>query len=79
MYKIIDEYRDVFVLCYLGFVFDYLLEIWEVIYLFYYNWFEQVLNEVVKKDEVIKQFNVKWIVKMMINLIENVVEFFYIG
>lgn len=78
-YKTTDEYRDVLVLCYSGLAFDYSLETWEAIYLPYYNWFEQVLNEAVKKDEVIKQLNVKWTAKTMINLIENAAELFYIG
>ncbi len=59
--------------------FDYSLETWEAIYLPYYNWFEEVLNEAVKKEEVIKQLNVKWTAKTMINLIENAAELFYIG
>ncbi|MBU8686701.1 TetR family transcriptional regulator [Priestia megaterium] len=78
-YKTTDEYRDVLVLCYSGLAFDYSLEIWEAIYLPYYNWFEEVLNEAVKKEEVIKQLNVKWTAKTMINLIENAAELFYIG
>ncbi len=78
-YKTTDEYRDVLVLCYSGLAFDYSLETWEAIYLPYYNWFEEVLNEAVKKEEVIKQLNVKWTAKMMINLIENAAELFYIG
>jgi AcrR family transcriptional regulator len=78
-YKTTDEYRDVLVLCYSGLAFDYSLETWEAIYLPYYNWFEEVLNEAVKKEEVIKQLNVKWTAKTMINLIENAAELFYIG
>ncbi|MQR84733.1 TetR family transcriptional regulator [Bacillus megaterium] len=78
-YKTTDEYRDVLVLCYSGLAFDYSLETWEAIYLPYYKWFEEVLNEAVKKEEVIKQLNVKWTAKTMINLIENAAELFYIG
>ena len=78
-YKTTDEYRDVLVLCYSGLAFDYSLETWEAIYLPYYNWFEEVLNEAVKKEEVLKQLNVKWTAKTMINLIENAAELFYIG
>lgn len=78
-YKTTDEYRDVLVLCYSGLAFDYSLETWEAIYLPYYDWFEEVLNEAVKKEEVIKQLNVKWTAKTMINLIENAAELFYIG
>ncbi|KWU68559.1 TetR family transcriptional regulator [Priestia megaterium] len=78
-YKTTDEYRDVLVLCYSGLAFDYSLETWEAIYLPYYNWFEEVLNEAVRKEEVIKQLNVKWTAKTMINLIENAAELFYIG
>ena len=50
-YKTTDEYRDVLVLCYSGLAFDYSLETWEAIYLPYYNWFEEVLNEAVKKKK----------------------------
>jgi AcrR family transcriptional regulator len=78
-YKTTDEYRDVLVLCYSGLAFDYSLETWEAIYFPYYNWFEEVLNEAVRKEEVIKQLNVKWTAKTMINLIENAAELFYIG
>ena len=78
-YKTTDEYRDVLVLCYSGLAFDYSLETWEAIYLPYYNWFEEVLNQAVRKEEVIKQLNVKWTAKTMINLIENAAELFYIG
>ncbi|KRD84750.1 TetR family transcriptional regulator [Bacillus sp. Root147] len=78
-YKTTDEYRDVLVLCYSGLAFDYSLETWEAIYLPYYNWFEEVLNEAVRKEEVIKQLNIKWTAKTMINLIENAAELFYIG
>lgn len=34
-----------------GLAFDYSLETWEAIYLPYYNWFEEVLNEAVKKKK----------------------------
>ncbi len=78
-YKTTDEYRDVLVLCYSGLAFDYSLETWEAIYLPYYNWFEEVLNQAVRKEEVIKRLNVKWTAKTMINLIENAAELFYIG
>ncbi len=78
-YKTTDEYRDVLVLCYSGLAFDYSLETWEAIYLPYYNWFEEILNQAVRKEEVIKQLNVKWTAKTMINLIENAAELFYIG
>ena len=78
-YKTTDEYRDVLVLCYSGLAFDYSLETWEAIYLPYYNWIEEILNQAVRKEEVIKQLNVKWTAKTMINLIENAAELFYIG
>ena len=78
-YKTTDEYRDVLVLCYSGLAFDYSLETWEAIYLPYYNWFEEVLNQAVRKEEVIKQLNVKWTAKTMINLIENAAELFISG
>ncbi|WNS78522.1 TetR family transcriptional regulator [Domibacillus sp. DTU_2020_1001157_1_SI_ALB_TIR_016] len=78
-YHITDEYRDVLVLCYSGLAFDYSLETWEAIYKPYYEWFEEILHNAIEQKEIIGNFNVEWTAKMIINLVENTAERFYIA
>ncbi|KIL36986.1 TetR family transcriptional regulator [Cohnella kolymensis] len=79
IYSITDEYKDVIVLCYSGLAIDHSMEIWESIYQPYYQWFQDELKQAIAQGEVISGTNVQWTSKMIINLVENAAERFYIG
>jgi AcrR family transcriptional regulator len=79
IYNITDEYKDVIVLCYSGLAIDHSMEIWESIYQPYYEWFEAELQRAITKGEIIAQTNVQWTSKLIINLVENAAERFFIG
>ncbi|MGP7819523.1 TetR family transcriptional regulator [Niallia sp. 01092] len=79
IYHNTDEHKDVLVLCYSGLAIDYSMEIWEAIYQPFYQWFEDILNKAIEKKEIIGDIHVKWTAKMIINLVENAAERFYIG
>ena len=78
-YSITDEYKDVLVLCYSGFAFDYSMETWEKVYQPYYEWFEEILNRAIDNKDITPDINVKWTAKTIINLVENAAERFYIA
>ena len=78
-YRITDEYKDVLVLCYSGLALEYSLETWETIYQPYYQWFEDILQNAIAQEEIISSFHVEWTSKMIINLVENAAERFYIA
>ncbi|HWO96364.1 MAG TPA: TetR family transcriptional regulator [Bacillus sp. (in: firmicutes)] len=78
-YRITDEYKDVLVLCYSGFAFDYSMETWEKVYQPYYEWFEEILNRAIETKDITHDINVKWTAKTIINLVENAAERFYIA
>lgn len=79
IYSITDEYKDVIVLCYSGLAIDHSMEIWESIYQPYYGWFQDELQRAIENGEIIAETNVQWTSKMIINLVENAAERFYIG
>ncbi|OXM16332.1 TetR family transcriptional regulator [Paenibacillus herberti] len=79
IYTITDEYKDVIVLCYSGLAIDHSMEIWESIYQPYYEWFETELERGIEHGEIIEQTNMQWTSKLIINLVENAAERFYIG
>ncbi|WP_018662007.1 TetR family transcriptional regulator [Heyndrickxia acidiproducens] len=72
------QYKDVIVLCYAGLAFEYSMETWETIYTPYYRWFEGILAKAAETKQIIP-VNVKWHATMMINLMENEAERFYIA
>ncbi|WP_078409505.1 TetR family transcriptional regulator [Priestia abyssalis] len=78
-YSITDEYKDVLILCYSGFAFDYSMETWENVYQPYYEWFEEILHRAIEKNDITPDINVKWTAKTIINLVENAAERFYIA
>ena len=78
-FNITDSYKDIIVLCYSGLAIDYSMEKWESIYQPYYHWFEDILNKAIKSNEIFREINVKWTAKLIINLVENAAERFYIS
>lgn len=78
-FRITDEYKDIIVLCYSGMAFGYSMEKWESIYQPYYHWFENLLSKAIQQQEVVHDLNVKWTARLIINLMENGAERFYIG
>ncbi|MFD0590960.1 TetR family transcriptional regulator [Paenibacillus sp. GCM10027627] len=74
-----DSNKDILVLCYSGLAFEHSMEKWEAIYSPYYEWLEDVLTKAAQNQEIISDINVKWTAKLLINLIENAAERFYIG
>ena len=78
-FQITNSYKDVIVLCYSGLAFDHSLAKWEAIYQPYYDWFESILAKGIESKELISGIHVKWSARMVINLVENAAERFYIG
>ncbi|MFB9325810.1 TetR family transcriptional regulator [Paenibacillus aurantiacus] len=79
IYNITDEYKDVIVLVYSGLAIDHSMEIWETIYKPYYEWFEDELKRAIESGEIIGELNVGWTAKMIVNMVENAAERFFIG
>lgn len=79
IYSTTDEYKELIVLVYSGLAFDHSMEIWESIYQPYYEWFENRLKQAIQQEQIIKELNIKWYSKMIINLVENAAERFFIG
>ncbi|TYP70663.1 TetR family transcriptional regulator [Paenibacillus methanolicus] len=79
IYNITDEYKDVIVLVYSGLAIDHSMEIWETIYKPYYEWFEDELKRAIVSGEIIGELNVGWTAKMIVNMVENAAERFFIG
>nr|WP_141430502.1 TetR family transcriptional regulator [Bacillus sp. 03113] len=79
IYQNTNDHKDVLVLCYSGLAIDYSMEIWEAIYQPFYQWFEEILNQAIENKEIIEGIHVQWTAKMIINLVENAAERFYIG
>lgn len=78
-FNITASYQDIIVLCYSGLAIDYSMEKWEAIYQPYYQWLEDILNTAIKNKEVLNDVNVKWTAKLIINLVEDAAERFYIN
>ncbi|MFB5675311.1 TetR family transcriptional regulator [Paenibacillus terreus] len=79
IYNITDEYKDVIVLVYSGLAIDHSMEMWETIYKPYYEWFEAEIKRAMDNKEVIAELNIPWTSKLVINLVENAAERFFIG
>lgn len=77
-FNITDAYKEILVLCYSGLAIDHSMEKWEAIYSPYYDWLEDILLKAMSNNEVIRD-HAKWTAKLLINLIENAAERFYIG
>ncbi|QNR69603.1 TetR family transcriptional regulator [Paenibacillus peoriae] len=78
-FNITESYKEILVLCYSGLAFDHSMEKWEAIYSPYYDWFEDILLKANNHHEIIHDPHAKWTAKLLINLIENAAERFYIG
>ncbi|MCR8965510.1 TetR family transcriptional regulator [Brevibacillus halotolerans] len=78
-FHITDSYKDIIVLCYSGLAIDHSMEKWEAIYRPYYHLFEVILNKAINDNEIISDINIERMAKMIINLVENAAERFYIG
>jgi AcrR family transcriptional regulator len=78
-FNITDAHKDVIVLCYSGLAIDYSMEKWELIYQPYYHWLEDLITKAIKNNEIISDINVKWTARIIINLVENAAERFYIS
>jgi AcrR family transcriptional regulator len=78
-FNITDSYKEVIVLCYSGLAIDYSMEKWESIYQPYYSWLEDLINRAIKNNQIISDINVKWTARIIINLVENAAERFYIS
>ncbi len=79
IYDITNQYKDVTILCYSGMALEHSLETWENIYAPYYTWFNEILEKAIVHKEIIGTIPVEWTGKVIINMIENAAERFFIG
>lgn len=78
-FELTKSYKDVIILCYSGLAIVHSMEKWETIYTPYYDWLEEVLQSAISKGTIIGDIDVKWTARLIINLIENAAERFYIA
>lgn len=78
-FSITDSYKEILVLCYSGLAIEHSMEKWEAIYAPYYDWLGDILSKAAGNHEIIPDLHAKWTAKLLINLIENAAERFYIG
>lgn len=79
VYNITEEYRKVIVLVYSGLAIEDSMDAWEAIYLPYYEWFESVLLRGIEAGEILSQTNVHWTSKLIVNIVENAAERYFIA
>ena len=78
-FELTESYKEVIILCYSGLAIVHSMEKWETIYNPYYDWLEDVLRSAVSKEEIIADIDINWTARLIINLIENAAERFYIA
>ncbi|GIN41921.1 MULTISPECIES: TetR family transcriptional regulator [Heyndrickxia] len=74
-----EDFKDIIILCYSGLAIEHSMEKWEIIYQPFYQWFEEKINLAIKHQEIIDTIDVKLTTKMIINLMENTAERYFIG
>nr|WP_259548783.1 TetR family transcriptional regulator [Heyndrickxia oleronia] len=74
-----QDFKDIIILCYSGLAIEHSMEKWEIIYQPFYQWFEEKINLAIKHQEIIDTIDVKLTTKMIINLMENTAERYFIG
>ncbi|MEK4027132.1 TetR family transcriptional regulator [Pseudobacillus sp. FSL P4-0506] len=78
-FELTKSYKEVIILCYSGLAIVHSMEKWETIYTPYYDWLEEVLQSAASKGEIIADIDINWTARLIINLIENAAERFYIA
>lgn len=78
-FMLTDTNKEVIVLCYSGLAIDHSMEKWESIYQPYYDLLEDILEKAIQNNEIIRDINLGWTARTIINLIENAAERFYIS
>ncbi|RNB74733.1 TetR family transcriptional regulator [Brevibacillus panacihumi] len=78
-FHITKTYKDVIVFCYSGLAIEHSMEKWEAIYQPYYEWLEELLEQAKRNNEIAADIHVKWTARIIINMVENASERFYIG
>ncbi|MCM3456509.1 TetR family transcriptional regulator [Heyndrickxia oleronia] len=74
-----EDFKDIIILCYSGLAIEHSMEKWEIIYQPFYQWFEEKINLAIKHQEIIDTIDVKLTTKIIINLMENTAERYFIG
>ncbi|MFC4600806.1 TetR family transcriptional regulator [Cohnella hongkongensis] len=78
-FSITDSYKEILVLCYSGLAIEHSMEKWEAIYSPYYDWLEDILVKAADNKEIAHDLHARWTARLLINMIENAAERFYIG
>ncbi len=77
-FDITKEYRELILFCYSGLAYYHSFERWEEIYQPYYSWLEERLYQANKSGFIHTNLDSNALAKMIINLIENSAETFYL-
>lgn len=78
-FELTKKNQRVITLCYAGLAFENSLERWEEVYKPYYSWLEDKLQLAINNAEINRNLQPRSIVKMLIGLIEDAAERYYIG
>ncbi|WP_232725473.1 TetR family transcriptional regulator [Bacillus sp. FJAT-44742] len=77
-FDITKEYRELILFCYSGLAYYHSFERWEEIYQPYYSWLEKRIYQANENGFIHTNFDSNALAKMIINLIENSAETFYL-
>ncbi len=77
-FEITKEYRELILFCYSGLAYYHSFERWEEIYQPYYMWLEERLHHANKSGFIHTSLDLHALAKMIINLIENSAETYYL-
>ncbi|MBM7646273.1 AcrR family transcriptional regulator [Scopulibacillus daqui] len=73
-FDITERYKELIIFCYSGLAFFHSFEKWEDIYLPYYQWLEDILNQAKEKGEIDASIRTPNVVKMIIGVTEHTAE-----
>lgn len=69
-FEMTATYKEVILLCYSGLAYHHSFPRWEQIYEPYYVWFREQVQLAEEQGEIIVQYNIPYMVRMLINMVE---------
>lgn len=69
-FKMTSTYKEVILLCYSGLAYHHSFPRWEQIYEPYYVWFREQVQLAEEQGEILVQYDIPYMVRMLINMVE---------